>query len=73
MITKGSIFWDITGSTCYMLHDGFLVGLFLDPEDGGDILLWKVGSFSTDYIVSYPRRQNSSTYSLHAESEWTAL
>jgi hypothetical protein len=22
---------------CYLLHDVFLLGLFLDPEDGGDI------------------------------------
>jgi hypothetical protein len=45
MVMKCSIFWDITPCSllavriCYMLHDVFLVGSFLDPEDGGDIFL----------------------------------
>jgi hypothetical protein len=25
---------------CYLLHAGFLVGLFFDPEDGGDMFHW---------------------------------
>jgi hypothetical protein len=25
-------------STCYLLHAGFLLGLFFYPEDGGDML-----------------------------------
>jgi hypothetical protein len=25
-----------------LLHDGFLLGLFVDPEDGGDVFLRKV-------------------------------
>jgi hypothetical protein len=27
------------GSACCLLHAGFFVGLFFDPEDGGDMFL----------------------------------
>jgi hypothetical protein len=39
---------------CYLLHAGFLLGLFFDPEDGGDTFL------RNDYMALYPRRQNFS-------------
>jgi hypothetical protein len=54
--------WDVTpctpskinrrfGGTCrstwYLLHAGFLLGLFVDPEDGGDMFLGEVDRFST--------------------------
>jgi hypothetical protein len=42
-----------------MLHDGFLLGLFFDPEDGDNIFPQKTGWLSTDYTVLYPREQNS--------------
>jgi hypothetical protein len=35
---------------------GFLLGLFFDPEDGGDMFLRNVDSFSTDYTALHPRR-----------------
>jgi hypothetical protein len=35
-------------SACYLLHAGFLLGLFFDPEDGGNMLLRKAGWLSTD-------------------------
>jgi hypothetical protein len=41
-------------------HDGFLLGLFIDPEDGGDMSLRNVGCLSTDYAALYPRRYYSS-------------
>jgi hypothetical protein len=44
----------------YLLHAGFLLGLFIDPEYGGDMLLRNVGWLSTDYAVLYPKRYNSS-------------
>jgi hypothetical protein len=36
-----------------------LLALFLNPEDGGDMLLRKVGWLSTAYTVIYTRRQCS--------------
>jgi hypothetical protein len=30
------------GSTCYLLHAGFLLGIFLDAEDGGEMFLRNV-------------------------------
>jgi hypothetical protein len=39
---------------CYLLRDSFLLGLFFDPESGGDIFLRN----ATLYV--YPRIQNSS-------------
>jgi hypothetical protein len=39
-----------------LLHTGFLLGLFFDPEDGGDVFLLSVGQFSADYAALYPRR-----------------
>jgi hypothetical protein len=44
----------------YLLNDGFTLGLFLDPEDEGDMFFRNIGWFLTDYTVSCPRRQNSS-------------
>jgi hypothetical protein len=43
-------------ATCF--HAAFLLGLFFDPEDGGDMFLRKVGWLSTDYMALYPRRYN---------------
>jgi hypothetical protein len=33
----------VKASASYLLHAGFLLGLFFDLEDGGDIFLRKVG------------------------------
>jgi hypothetical protein len=30
-------------SACYLLHAGFLLGLFFGPENGGDMFLRNVG------------------------------
>jgi hypothetical protein len=46
-----------TGLACCLLHAGFLLGLFFNPEDKGDISLRNVGCFSTDYTALYPTRQ----------------
>jgi hypothetical protein len=32
-----------SGSACYLLHTGFLLGLFFDPEDGGDMFFRNFG------------------------------
>jgi hypothetical protein len=42
--------------TCF--HSGFFFGVFFDPENRGDMFLRNVLSFSTDYMVLYPRREN---------------
>jgi hypothetical protein len=41
-------------------HAGFLLGLNLNPEDMGDMLLRNIDWLSTDYTVLYTSRQNSS-------------
>jgi hypothetical protein len=46
---KSSVFWDITLAICYQA--GFLLGLFFDPEDEGDMFLRNVCSLSTDYMA----------------------
>jgi hypothetical protein len=51
-------------SACCLLNIGFLLVLFFNPEDGGDISLRNVGLLSTDYAALYPRRQNSSHHPL---------
>jgi hypothetical protein len=50
LLKKSSTFWDITpcgplkvNSACYMFHAGFLLGLFVDPEDGGDMFVRNFG------------------------------
>jgi hypothetical protein len=40
-------------TTCF--HAGFLLGLFFDPVDGGDMFLQNVGRFPTDNIALYTR------------------
>jgi hypothetical protein len=69
---KSTIFWDITPCSplkvsrrfgallATSFHARFLLALFFDPEDGGDMFLRNIGWLSRDYMVLYPRRQNSS-------------
>jgi hypothetical protein len=51
-------------STCYLLHAGFLLGLFYDTKNRGDMILRNVSLLQTDYTVMFPRRQNSSVETL---------
>jgi hypothetical protein len=47
-------------SACHLLTCWFLLKIFFDPEDGGDMFLRNVGCISTDYTASHPRRWYSS-------------
>jgi hypothetical protein len=40
VVIKGFMFWDI--KPCFLIHAGFSLGLFYDPEDGSDIFLRNV-------------------------------
>jgi hypothetical protein len=42
---------------CYLLHAGFLLGLFFDREDGGNMFLQNAGWHLVDYTVLCARRQ----------------
>jgi hypothetical protein len=37
-----------------------LLGIFLNPEDGGNNFLWNVSWLSMDYTALYPRWEKSS-------------
>jgi hypothetical protein len=45
------------------VHTALLLGLFLDPEDGSNIII----QFSIDYMALYVRRQNCSKTSLESQ------
>jgi hypothetical protein len=34
------------GSACYILNTSFLLGLFFNPKDGGDMFLWNISCFN---------------------------
>jgi hypothetical protein len=40
-------------ATCF--HAGFFLGLFFNPEDGGDTFLRNLDWLSADYTALYPR------------------
>jgi hypothetical protein len=42
----------------------FLLGLFFNPEYGGDIFFLNVDTFSADYTSLYPRSEDSSLYEM---------
>jgi hypothetical protein len=44
-------------ATCF--HVAFLLGLFFNLEDGGNMFLQNVGLLSTNYTALYTRRRNS--------------
>jgi hypothetical protein len=37
-------------TACCQLHAGFLLGLFFDPEDGGDTFMQNASLLSLDYM-----------------------
>jgi hypothetical protein len=43
-------------SASYPFHGGFLLGLFLNPEDGSDMFLRNAGWLLSEYMALYPRR-----------------
>jgi hypothetical protein len=43
-----------------LLHAGFLLGLLLNPEDGGEIFFRNFGRLSTEYMMIYLEKYNTS-------------
>jgi hypothetical protein len=43
VVMRSTIFWDIKALIAICFHAGFLLGLFFDSEDGGDMFLQKIG------------------------------
>jgi hypothetical protein len=43
ILPKSPVQHELQKSFCYLLHVGFLLGLFFEPEDGGDMFLRNVG------------------------------
>jgi hypothetical protein len=41
-------------AVCFLAD--FLLAVFFDPENGGDMFLRNIGWLSTDYTASYARR-----------------
>jgi hypothetical protein len=41
--SETSVDFQRTGFVCYLLSPWFLVGVVIDPEDGGDMLIRNVG------------------------------
>jgi hypothetical protein len=59
-------------SACNLLHGGFLLCLFFDPETWRWHVPRNVGWLSTNYAMLYPRRQNSSK-ELVFSHKWSAV
>jgi hypothetical protein len=62
VVTTGLLeMWPDNGQSfaACLLHDGFLLSLIFDLEDGGDMFLRNVGRLSPEYKALYPRRLNS--------------
>jgi hypothetical protein len=55
------VFYLLGYNAWYLLHAGFLLGLFFDLEDGGDMFFRRVGCLSKDYTSLYSRRWNPSS------------
>jgi hypothetical protein len=45
--------------SCCLLQVGFLLGLYFNPEDRGDIFPQNVHRLSSGYIALYSRRQDT--------------
>jgi hypothetical protein len=71
VVVKPSVSWDVTpcsslnvngrfgGTYClHLLATCFMLGLFFDPEYGGDMFLRNVGWLSTGYTLLYLRKYN---------------
>jgi hypothetical protein len=52
--------WVTARPGCYPLHASWFLGLLLNSEEGGDVLVGSICWLSTDYTASYYRKYNSS-------------
>jgi hypothetical protein len=62
LVTRSSIFWDITPCsepTCFIWY---LLALLFDPEDGVDLFFRNFYCLSSGYTALYPRWENPSSF-----------
>jgi hypothetical protein len=45
--------WSIPKFSCHLLYAGFLLGLFFNPEDGGDVFDQNIGQQTTQHISDH--------------------
>jgi hypothetical protein len=70
MLNSDSITFVVQGCACCLLHAGFLLGIFCEHEDGGDMFLQKVNCSHQTTLCYSPEDATLHyfSYSLHGQA-----